>query len=209
MYAYRLKGLDDTWHPVKNQKKATFTNLPPGDYQFEVKCLNTDLYTNIPQKNLSFTITPPFWKTNLAYFLYAVLLLVALEISRRILYSMIRLRNEVVVEQKMTELKLSFFTNISHELRTPLTLIVNPINEIAKNEKLSPLGNEYIETVRKNTNRMVRFVNQLLDFRKVQSGNEELHIEPMELVSFVNEINALFSQAAHEKNIKIKTQSNS
>lgn len=209
LYAYRLKGLDDTWHPVKNQKKATFTNLPPGDYQFEVKCLNTDLYTNIPQKNLSFTITPPFWKTNLAYFLYAVLLLVALEISRRILYSMIRLRNEVVVEQKMTELKLSFFTNISHELRTPLTLIVNPINEIAKNEKLSPLGNEYIETVRKNTNRMVRFVNQLLDFRKVQSGNEELHIEPMELVSFVNEINALFSQAAHEKNIKIKTQSNS
>lgn len=209
LYAYRLKGLDDTWHPVKNQKKATFTNLPPGDYQFEVKCLNTELYTNIPQKNLSFTITPPFWKTNLAYFLYAVLILVALEISRRIVYSMIRLRNEVVVEQKMTELKLSFFTNISHELRTPLTLIVNPINEIAKNEKLSPLGNEYIETVRKNTNRLVRFVNQLLDFRKVQSGNEELHIESVELISFVNEIIALFSQAAREKNIKIKTQFNS
>lgn len=209
LYAYRLKGLDDTWHQVKNQKKATFTNLPPGDYQFEVKCLNTELYANIPQKNLSFTITPPFWKTNLAYFLYAILILILLEISRRIVYSMIRLRNEVVVEQKMTELKLSFFTNISHELRTPLTLIVNPINEIAKNEKLSPLGSEYIETVRKNTNRLVRFVNQLLDFRKVQSGKEELHIEPVELVSFVNEINALFSQAAREKNIKIKTESNS
>ncbi|MDR7209396.1 two-component regulator propeller domain-containing protein [Flavobacterium piscis] len=209
LYAYRLKGLDDTWHPVKNQKKATFTNLPPGDYQFEVKCLNTELYSNIPQKKLSFTITPPFWKTNLAYFLYAIIFLVVLEISRRIAYSMIRLRNKVVIEQKMTELKLNFFTNISHELRTPLTLIVNPINEIAKNEKLSPLGSEYIETVRKNANRLVRFVNQLLDFRKVQSGKEELHIEPLELVSFVNEINTLFSQAAHEKNIKIKTQSNS
>ena len=209
LYAYRLKGLDDTWHEVKNQKKATFTNLPPGDYEFEVKCLNTDLYTNIPQKNLSFTITPPFWKTNLAYFLYAVLLIILLEISRRIAYSMIRLRNKVVVEQKMTELKLSFFTNISHELRTPLTLIVNPINEIAKNEQLSPLGSEYIETARKNTNRLVRFVNQLLDFRKVQSGNEELHIEPVELLSFVNEINSLFSLAAREKNIKIKTLSNS
>ena len=208
LYAYRLKGLDDTWHQVKNQKKATFTNLPPGDYQFEVKCLNRELYTNIPQKNLSFTITPPFWKTNLAYFLYATLILVLLDFTRRIVYSMIRLRNEVVVEQKMTELKLSFFTNISHELRTPLTLIVNPINEIAKTEKLSPLGSEYIETVRKNTNRLVRFVNQLLDFRKVQSGNEELHIETLELVSFVNEITALFSQAAREKNIKIKTQSN-
>ncbi|SHG63290.1 Signal transduction histidine kinase [Flavobacterium fluvii] len=209
LYAYRLKGLDDTWHQVKNQKKATFTNLPPGDYLFEVKCINTELYTNIPQKNLSFTITPPFWKTNLAYFVYAILIFILLETARRIAYSMIQLRNKVVVEQKMTELKLSFFTNISHELRTPLTLIVNPINEIAKYEKLSPLGSEYIETVRKNTNRLVRFVNQLLDFRKVQSGNEELHIEPIELVSFINEINALFSQAAHEKNIKIKTQSNS
>ena len=209
LYAYRLKGLDDTWHQVKNQKKATFTNLPPGDYQFEVKCLNSGLYTNIPQKNLSFTITPPFWKTTLAYLLYGVLILVLLEISRRIAYSMIRLRNKVIVEQKMTELKLSFFTNISHELRTPLTLIVNPINEIAKNEKLSPLGNEYIETVRKNTSRLVRFVNQLLDFRKVQNGNEELHIENIELVSFVNEIKALFSQAAREKNIEIRTKSNS
>ncbi|PXY46429.1 hybrid sensor histidine kinase/response regulator transcription factor [Flavobacterium hydrophilum] len=209
LYAYRLKGFDDTWHPVKNQKKATFTNLPPGDYQFEVKCLNPELYTNIPQKNLTFTITPPFWKTYWAYFLYFVICVVLLEIARRIAYSMIELRNKVVVEQKMTELKLSFFTNISHELRTPLTLIVNPLNEIAKNEQLSPLGNDYIETVRKNTNRLVRFVNQLLDFRKVQSGNEQLHIESIELVSFVNEINALFSQIAYEKNIKIKTQSDS
>ena len=209
LYAYRLKGLDDTWHQVKNQKKATFTNLPPGNYQFEVKCLNTELYINTPQKSLSFTIAPPFWKTNWAYFLYAIIILILLEISRRIAYSMIRLRNKVVVEQKMTELKLSFFTNISHELRTPLTLIVNPIEEIAKNEKLSPLGTDYIETVRKNTNRLVRFVNQLLDFRKAQSGNEELNIESVEFVSFINEINTLFTQAAYEKNIKIKTLSNS
>jgi signal transduction histidine kinase/ligand-binding sensor domain-containing protein/DNA-binding response OmpR family regulator len=209
LYAYRLKGLDDTWHQVKNQKKATFTNLDPGDYEFEVKCLNTDLYNNTPSKKLSFTITPPFWKTKWAYFVYAVLILVMLEISRKIAYSMIRLRNKIVVEQKMTELKLSFFTNISHELRTPLTLIVNPIEEIAKNEKLSPLGIEYIETVKKNTNRLVRFVNHLLDFRKVQSGNEKLNIESIEFISFVNEIISLFSQATHEKNIKIKTQSSS
>lgn len=208
LYAYRLKGLDDTWHHVKNQKKAIFTNLDPGDYEFEVKCLNADLYTNTPQKSLSFTINPPFWKTNWAYFLYAILFLALLEMSRRIVFSMIQLRNKVIVEHQMTELKLSFFTNISHELRTPLTLIVNPITEIAKNEKLSPLGNEYIETVRKNADRLVRFVNQLLDFRKVQSGKEELYVEPIELVSFINETIALFSYGAHEKNIEIKTQSN-
>ena len=209
LYAYRLKGLDDTWHEVKNQKKATFTNLPPGDYTFEVKCLNTELYTATPHKNLTFTIAPPFWKTNFAYFLYVILILLALEIARRIAFSMIRLRNKIVVEQKMSELKLSFFTNISHELRTPLTLIVNPINEIAKSKNLTPLESEYIETVQKNTNRLIRFINQLLDFRKIQSSKEKLHIEPVEMVSFVNEINALFSQAAYEKNIKIKTECNS
>lgn len=208
LYAYRLKGLDDAWHQVRNQKKATFTNLEPGNYEFEVKCLNTELYTNIPHKTVSFTITPPFWKTTWAYIIYAIIVIMLLEMARKIVYSMIRLRNNVVVEQKMTELKLSFFTNISHELRTPLTLIVNPIEEIAKNEKLSPLGTEYIETARKNTNRLVRFVNQLLDFRKVQSGNEELHVGPIELISFINEINTLFSHAVHEKNIKIKTKSN-
>lgn len=207
LYAYRLKGLDDTWHEVKNQKKATFTNLAPGDYQFEVKCLNPELYTNIPQKTLTFTITPPFWRTGWAYFVYFIICLILLEMGRRIASSMIQLRKKVIVEQEITELKLSFFTNISHELRTPLTLIVNPINEIAKNENLSPLGNDYIATVRKNTNRLMRFVNQLLDFRKVQSGNEELHVQPVELVSFINEINSLFSQIAYEKNIKMKTHS--
>ncbi|MHC0443592.1 histidine kinase dimerization/phospho-acceptor domain-containing protein, partial [Flavobacterium sp. 3-210] len=79
-----------------------------------------------------------------------------LETSRRIASSMIQLRNKVIVEQEMTELKLSFFTNISHELRTPLTLIVNPLEEIAKTEDLTPQGHDYIATVRKNTNRLVR-----------------------------------------------------
>lgn len=207
-YAYRLKGLDDRWSHVKNQRRATFTNLPPGDYEFEVKCLNDDLYDNVPVKTLSFTIMPPFWLTNLAYFVYAILFLILLEVIRRIVYSMIRLRNNVLVEKKMTDLKLSFFTNISHELRTPLTLIVNPIEEVAKNEHLSPQGSEYIEIARKNSNRLVRFVNQLLDFRKVQSGNEKLRIERIELVSFIDEIVGLFSQASQEKNIVVKTKFN-
>ena len=205
-YAYRLKGLDDNWYLVGNQRRATFTNLAPGDYEFEVKSINPELYSNIPHKKLSFTITPPFWRTNLAYFIYLLVGLALLEMTRRITVSMIRLRNNVVVEKKMTELKLSFFTNISHELRTPLTLIVNPIDEIARNEKLSEQGNEYIELARKNTDRLVRFVNQLLDFRKVQSGTEELYPERVELVSFITEIVNLFALTGRERNITITTE---
>ncbi|MBK0370205.1 hybrid sensor histidine kinase/response regulator transcription factor [Flavobacterium agrisoli] len=205
-YTYRLKGLDDEWHAVKNQKKATFTNLEPGTYEFEVKCLNTELYTNIPSKKITFIIKPPFWRTTWAYCFYALILLGLLALAQRIIFTMIKLRNNVIIEQKMTDLKLSFFTNISHELRTPLTLIVNPIDEIAKHEKLSPLGQNYIETVQKNASRLVRFVNQLLDFRKVQSGNEALHPENFDFVPFLNDLISLFAQISLEKSIQIKSE---
>ena len=208
IYVYRLKGFDKTWHNVQNQKKATYTNLSPGDYVFEVKCLNKELYFNTPYKTLAITITPPFWKTTWAYIIYVLLIILFSEMIRRIAFSVIRLRNKVAIEHQLTELKLNFFTNISHELRTPLTLIVNPIEEIAINENLSPRGNEYMEVVRKNTSRMVRFVNQLLDFRKVQSGKATLNIKKIELISFVNEIASLFSEAAYEKNIELKIVSN-
>lgn len=207
-YAYRLTGFDEEWHNVKNQRKATYTNLPPGNYTFEVKSLNANLYENLPLKTLSIKIAPPPWRTIWAYLLYVILLGVLIEITRRIVFTMIRLRNRITVEQRLTELKLSFFTNISHELRTPLTLIVNPIEEIYRQENLSAKGYEYINVVRRNANRMVRFINQLLDFRKVQSGKMHLKITNTELVSFINEIGSYFSEVSREKQIELLITSN-
>lgn len=203
VYAYRLIGFDEEWHEVKNQRKATYTNLPPGKYVFEVKSLNSDLYETTPVKTLSIKIAPPPWRAVWAYILYVILLAVLIEVARRIAFTMIRLRNRITVEQRLTELKLSFFTNISHELRTPLTLIVNPIEEIARQEHLSPKGQEYINVVRRNANRMVRFINQLLDFRKAQSGKMNLKITDTDVLALLNDIAAHFSEVAAEKQIKL------
>lgn len=208
LYAYRLKGFDTEWQSVKNQRKATYTNLPPGDYTFEVKSLNTDLYGNSPVKTLAIKIASPPWRTVWAYILYVILLCIFIEIARRIVFTMIRLRNRITVEQRLTELKLSFFTNISHELRTPLTLIVNPIEEISRQENLSAKGQEYINVVRRNANRMVRFINQLLDFRKAQSGKMNLKIMRTEVVALVNDIAAYFSELAREKQIELLISAN-
>lgn len=208
VYAYRLDGFDQEWHTVKNQRKATYTNLPPGDYVFEVKSTNTDLYDSLPVKRLSIKIAPPPWRTVWAYILYAILIGVIIEIARRIVFTMIRLRNRITVEQRLTELKLSFFTNVSHELRTPLTLIVNPIEEISRLENLSPKGQEYINVVRRNANRMVRFINQLLDFRKAQSGKMNLKIAFTDVLTLVDDIAAHFSEITKEKNIELKISSN-
>ncbi|TKB96247.1 hybrid sensor histidine kinase/response regulator transcription factor [Pedobacter cryophilus] len=201
-YAFILEGYDKAWHFVKNQRKATYTHLSSGDYIFKVKSLNKDLFTNIPEKSIAITILPPPWLTIWAYLLYAILLVVLIVMARRIIITMIRLRNKVTVERKLTDLKLQFFTNISHELRTPLTLIVNPLSQIAKTEQLSEKGKEYMLVVNKNANRMVRFINQLLDFRKIQSGKIQLKVSEVEVVAFVKDIAAYFNELAEEKNIK-------
>ncbi|WP_187263738.1 hybrid sensor histidine kinase/response regulator transcription factor [Pontibacter beigongshangensis] len=206
-YAYRLVGFDEEWHQVKNQRKATYTNLPPGDYLFEVKSQDSELFEALPYKRLAITIHPPIWRTTWAYVLYFVLALILLEVIRRVAFSMIKLRNRIAIEQKLTELKLRFFTNISHELRTPLTLIVNPIEAISTQEDLTPKSREYIQVVRKNTNRMVRFINQLLDFRKAQSGKMKLHIAQTEILSFLKDIGSHFVEAASEKQITLAVTS--
>lgn len=202
-YAYRLKGFDTEWQSVKNQRRATYTNLSPGHYVFEVKSTNADLYQSIPVKTLIIHIAPPPWRTLWAYLLYLVLFGILIAVGRRIALTMIRLRNKIALEQRLTELKLSFFTNISHELRTPLTLIVNPIEEIARQENLSVKGQEYITVVRRNANRMVRFINQLLYFRKAQSGNMNMQVSHTDVIALINYIVGYFSELAREKQIEL------
>lgn len=203
-YTYRLNGFDKVWHDNKGQRRATYTNLPPGDYVFEVKSPGNDLYSNTPYKSLAITILPPPWRTWWAYLLYVILALVLIEVARRIAFTMLRLRQRIAVEKKLADLKLSFFTNVSHELRTPLTLILNPIEEILKKEHLSQQGTEHIHVVRKNARRMVRFINQLLDLRKMQSGKATLKVSQVEMVSFVRKIGEYFTDVAREKEITLQ-----
>jgi signal transduction histidine kinase/CheY-like chemotaxis protein len=206
-YAYRLKGFDTGWHYNRSERRATYTNLPPGDYLFEVKCTNQELYSNEPVKSMQITILPPWWKTWWAYALYVLIAALLFEIVRRAALTMLRLRHQMAVEKKLAELKLNFFTNVSHELRTPLTLILNPIEEIGKQENLTPQSKQYVEVVRKNANRMARFVNQLLDLRKLQSGKAVIHPANVEVVSFVKSIGEYFLELAREKHIDFQVVS--
>jgi signal transduction histidine kinase/DNA-binding response OmpR family regulator len=202
-FAYRLIGFDTTWYDDRQLRRATYTNLPPGHYVFEVKSLSTDLYSNKPYRSLAITILPPPWKTWWAYLLYAIFLGALLFFIRKNALAMIRLRNKIALEQKLAELKLNFFTNISHELRTPLTLIVNPLEQLAKKEKLSAEGSAIVDVARKNAARMVRFINQLLDFRKVQSDKAALRVSRVEIVTFVKKIADHFAEAARSKRINL------
>ena len=85
-----------------------------------------------------------------------------------------RLKHEVSVEQQVSDMKLRFFTNISHELRTPLTLIEGPLSYIMKRSDLTVEVREQLQVVERNTLRMLRLVNQILDFRKIQNNKMKL-----------------------------------
>jgi signal transduction histidine kinase/ligand-binding sensor domain-containing protein/DNA-binding response OmpR family regulator len=204
---YRLLGFDSTWHNDGQQRRTTYTNLPPGKYVFEVKSLSTDLYSNTPYKRMAITILPPPWKTWWAYLLYILFIAVLLFFIRRYAIAMIRLRNKVAIEKKLAAMKENFFTNISHELRTPLTLIINPIEQLSRKEKLSPEGAAWVHVARRNASRMVRFINQLLDLRKVESNQATLHRSWVEMVQFVKKISEHFSEALKSKQLTLEVVS--
>lgn len=203
LYAYRLRGFEQNWNINRESRRATYTNLPPGKYVFEVKSLDNESFIHLPYKQLAVTILPPPWKTWWAYLIYILIALGLIEGARRIILTMINLRNKITVERKMAELKSNFFNNISHELRTPLTLILNPIEEIGKNEALSPQGFDQIEIVKKNSHRMIRFINQLLDFRKLESGKAKLQIAHFDLTMLVKEVLTYFRETALQRNISL------
>ncbi|WP_442587251.1 hybrid sensor histidine kinase/response regulator transcription factor [Pedobacter sp. AW31-3R] len=202
-YSFILEGYDQIWQDNRDVRSVSYTNLPPGDYRFRVRSASTELYTNIPEKSVSISIRPPFWRTCWAYLLYAAVLILILWKIRQTALTMLHLKQRIIIERELTEMKLNFFTGISHELRTPLTLIVNPLEEIGSKETLSVQGQRYLELVRRNAQRMNIFVNQLLDLRKTQSGVASLRVTEIDIVALIQHTVSYFSDVLDQKKIKL------
>ncbi|MEL6255234.1 MAG: ATP-binding protein, partial [Bacteroidota bacterium] len=217
-FKYKLEGFDDEWITVNSQKRfATYTNIEPGDYTIYVKASNNDGVWNETPASISIYIAPPFWKTGLAYVIYASLLigfLVAIQ-----LYTVIGIKEKhaLVLEhieneriEELHQLKLQYFTNISHELKTPLTLISGPMDYLINSGK--GMGYEEREhqyhLIKKNTNYLLRLVNQLLEFRKLDRGKMQLKVRIGEIEAFIREISEPFQFVAKKKEIDYQIISN-
>ena len=200
-YAYRLEGFDKTWNYIDKQRTATYTNLPKGEYVFKVRSTNSDGVWVENERSLKITVQPSFWETPIAMVLYVLLFLCILFVGVYILFTIYRLKHEVSVEQQVSDIKLRFFTNISHELRTPLTLIAGPVEYVLQNKNLPDDAREQLRVVERNTDRMLRLVNQILDFRKIQKNKMKLRIEQIDIVPFVRHIMDNFESLAEEHHI--------
>ncbi len=182
-YAYRLKDINEDWIYIDNNHSASFVNLPAGDLTLEVKSTNGDGVWTDNVTALRLHVRPTFWETGWAWVIYVLAALLAVLVVSGILAYIFNLRRRVDFEQQLTNLKLRFFTDISHELRTPLTLITAPVEEVLNHERLSPQGHENMVIAKRNADRMLRLINQLLDFRKIQNNKMKLYIEQADAVA--------------------------
>lgn len=208
-YRYKLENYDNQWQVVNNNKRyASYSNLPSGNYIFFVEATNPDGQWSKEVKTLKIDIEPAPWNTwwaYLSYFLFVSTIsaiLIYFWSNKRILRNQIKLSNfKNEQEKEINEMKLIFFTDVAHEFKTPLSLIIGPLNDLTKGN-ISKEHREFcFNILSRNTNRMMSMVNQLLDFRKFNSGINILKVSRNDLCFFIKEITKSFYWQAKNNEI--------
>ncbi len=205
---YKLDKFDSEWIRTDNNN-ITYTNIPPGEYKLGLRFPHVGEGIISPQKELIIIIRPPFWSTGWAYLIYVVLTFLILFIIINAITKIKILRNNLKLEQEVTNFKLQFFTNISHELRTPLTLIINPVKEVINgNNQLSTSVQRHLQLAYNNANNLLKLVNEILDFRKIQTNKISLQVSEVDVVAFFNRITSDFNYVAERKKITFEKSTN-
>lgn len=209
-YAYKLDGFNDDWVYTGERRHISFNNLDPGKYILHLKGSNSSGYWNNEGKKIIIEVLPPPWKTWYALIVYIFIGFGLTFLVRWNAVRQERLQKRVEIEKlireqehEVSEMKLRFFTNVSHEFRTPLTLIVALLKDLKKEASaLSADVAKKIDTAYNNAGRLMKLVNQLMEFRKTESGNLKLNMSYNDIDTFLYEISLPFEELASINNIK-------
>ncbi|WP_374164046.1 two-component regulator propeller domain-containing protein [Arcticibacter sp. MXS-1] len=209
-YEFEMQGLDGNRTYLTKNRKAYFTDLSPGDYTFSVKARsNVENWTG-NERRLHITILPPFWKSNIAYFIYV--LLFSLSVAGAVLYyhssqerkNLQKLRLfEHEKEKEVYQAKIQFFTNIAHEIQTPLTLILGPVEMMVNDMVEEHEMKENLLLVEKHAERLAELTGQLLDFRKTEMHQFGLNFVNTDITLLLTELAASFQKEAEKAKIKL------
>ncbi|HWK06741.1 MAG TPA: two-component regulator propeller domain-containing protein [Puia sp.] len=209
-YAYLLQGFNKDWVMTDGKaRKATYTNLDPGEYIFRVKASNNDGVWNEKGAAIKIIVLPPFWKTPWAYFLYVLLGITILYFARLLIirrakarFALSQEREEALRLHELDRMKIKFLTNVSHEFRTPLSLILAPVDKLVKSAEDNYARSQF-QLIQRNAKRLLHLVNQLLDFRKMEVNELTLNRVPGDIVQFIKETSCSFLDLAERKNIDL------
>lgn len=208
-YTYRLEGFDQAWSQPSSTPWAAYQKLPAGKYLLHVKACTSD-GTWGKESTLVIRIKPPFYLTSWAIMIYVLLVLGVIILVVKFVHDKNVLRNRIRLEQELTRYKLVFFTNVAHEFRTPLTLMQGSLEKEKRIMKANRWQTELEKTIRvmdKSVQRMLRLIDQLLEFRKMQAGKLKLSLQETDAVMFVKAICRMFDDAAESKEIAYSFES--
>lgn len=204
VYKYRICELGKDWQTTKSGvNSVTYNNLAPGKYTFEVYAIDHGYKSDV--KTIAIRISPPWFRSGWAYLLYCFLTGVIILIIIGYLHERVKQRKEMMERhhaEEISESKLQFFINISHEIRTPLTLIISPLEKLISNCENPELNKTYMMIYR-NSQRILRLINQLMDIRKIEKGQMTLKFRETDLVGFIDDIVNTFRYTAKNKRINL------
>lgn len=207
-YVYSING--DAWRTVPaGQNELAFSHMAPGRYKYRIKAICNGYET--PVKEFTITIHPSWYASIWAKLFYLLLLIAAIMLYLR--HRKHQMEDQLILQQhihaeEMGEAKIKFFMNISHEIRTPLTLIITPLLSLIKEDK-EPHRQGIYEIIRKNSERILHLINQMMDLRKIDKGQMMMRMCQTDMVGFINEEYELFRQQALAKNIDFEYQHDS
>jgi signal transduction histidine kinase/DNA-binding response OmpR family regulator len=207
-YAYRLVGLEKDWTYLVDASRATYTNLFPGKYTFEIK--SADKTRDGMPTRLIIYINSPWYLSWYAYVTYALIFLTILYLSVYAYLKRIELKKEKEIsefkiqkEHELTEKKLAFFTNISHDLKTPLTLIDAPVNDLLQMEGLNQEQVNKLMIIRRNSRRLYKLISDLLDFRKITQKQYVLEVRETVVSDIITDIYEAFKEECKNRMIEL------
>jgi len=192
-YEYRLKGKEKKWNTTRpGINQITYNHLPHGYYQIEVRACRNGVYSDI--LSIGVRISPPWWQSVWAYLGYFIL---ALLIILQIYFSAKRKH-----QREMDEEKIKLFVNLSHEIRSPMTLILNPLDSMLK-KKYDEETLRMLHLIKKNSNRIMNLINQLLDMNKIEKGQMSIKCREVDMVTYIKEQISLFDYQANKREIRL------
>lgn len=204
-YVYSING--DAWRTVPaGQNELAFSHMAPGRYKYRIKAICNGYET--PVKEFTIIVHPAWYASIWAKLFYLLLLIAAIMLYLR--HRKRQMEDQLILQQhihaeEMGEAKIKFFMNISHEIRTPLTLIITPLLSLIKEDK-EPHRQGIYEIIRKNSERILHLINQMMDLRKIDKGQMVMRMCKTDMVSFINEEYDLFKQQAIAKSIDFEYQ---
>ena len=211
LYTYRMEGYEDEWVDVHTGRRAFYSNLPAGDYRFQVRVWNNDYSQIVDEKSIDVVVYPPLLL--LPVMKWVVYPLIVILIILAVMYQFYRYRqNKYAVAQAILEkeqerrnnqMNMSFFVNISHEMRTPLTMIKGPLELLIADQSLSDENRQLVGIMSRNVNRLLRFLGQLMDISKIDNNQMRLEVGYSDVVNVINQMVDVFAINAEEKGITL------